>query len=173
MPRHHTGRKSTSLAFTVSDLRERREFFDVVADRIWRAWWKPHGRPLDYISGGLRESMDAKPIPLALVAHAGDRFLGTASVIASDLDERPQFSPWVAAVWVEPDVRRHGIGAALVGHATQATFSFGLTRVYLCARRERATFYQRLGWHRIEENVGPFDLDVYIREALVPAFQSS
>src|SRR5215469_11638494 len=81
MPRHHTGRKSRSLAFTVSDLRERREFFDVVADRIWRAWWKPHGRPLDYISCGLRESMDAMPIPLALVAHAGERFLGTASVV--------------------------------------------------------------------------------------------
>jgi GNAT superfamily N-acetyltransferase len=154
-----------SLAFAISDLRERSEFFDVVADRIWQAWWKPRGRPLDHISSRLRENLNAEPIPLGLVAHAGDRFLGTASVIAFDLDERPQFSPWVAAVWVEPDARRHGIGAALVDHATEATFSLGLTRVYLCARRERATFYQRLGWRRIEENVGRFALDVYIRDA--------
>jgi len=26
------------LAFTVSDLRQRPEFFDSVADRIWQAW---------------------------------------------------------------------------------------------------------------------------------------
>jgi GNAT superfamily N-acetyltransferase len=164
MPRHHTGHKSMSLAFAVSDLRQRPEFFDVVADRIWQAWWKPHGRPLDYITGRLRENMNAQAIPLALVAHDGDRFLGTASVVASDLDERPQFSPWVAAVWVEPDARGHGIGAALVDHATEATFSLGVRRVYLCARRERSAFYQRLGWHRIEENVGPFALDVYTRD---------
>jgi GNAT superfamily N-acetyltransferase len=154
-----------SLTFAISDLRERPEFFDVVADRIWQAWWKPHGRPLDYISGRLRENINAEPIPLALVAHAGDRFLGTASVIASDLDERPQFSPWVAAVWVEPDARRHGIGATLVDQATKATFSLGIRRVYLCARRERSAFYLGLGWNRIEENVGPFALDVYIRDA--------
>ena len=117
------------------------------------------------ISGRLAENMNAEPIPLALVAHKGERFLGTASLIASDLDERPQFSPWVAAVWVEPDARRHGIGAALVDQATNAAFSLGFARVYLCARRERLDFYRRLGWNRIEENVGPLALDVYRRDA--------
>jgi len=154
-----------SFAFAVSDLRQRPEFFDAVADRIWQEWWKPHGRPLDHISDRLRENMNAEPIPLALVAHDGDRFLGTASVIASDLDERPQFSPWVAAVWVEPEARGHGIGAALVGHATEATFSLGVRRVYLCARPERSNFYQRLGWTQIEWDVGSRRLGVFTRDA--------
>jgi hypothetical protein len=82
-----------SVALTISDLRRRPEFFDLVADRIWQAWWKSHGHPLGYISGRLAENMTARTLPLALVAHDGDRFLGTASVIASDLDERPQFTP--------------------------------------------------------------------------------
>jgi GNAT superfamily N-acetyltransferase len=154
-----------SLAFTISDLRQRPEFFEAVADRIWQAWWKPHGHPLDYIRDRLCENMNAEPIPLALVAHAGDRFLGTASVIASDLDERPQFAPWVAAVWVEPEARRHGIGAALVERAADACFALGVTRAYLCARAERAGFYQRLGWTRIESDVGPYRLGVFIRDA--------
>ena len=34
-------------AFTISDLRQRPEFFDPVAERIWRAWWKVYGHPLD------------------------------------------------------------------------------------------------------------------------------
>jgi GNAT superfamily N-acetyltransferase len=122
-----------SLAFEISDLRRRPEFFDLVADRIWRAWWEPHGHPFDTVRGRLADNMNAEPIPLALIAHEGKRFLGTASVIESDLDERPQLSPWVAAVWVEPDARRHGIGAALVDHATEAAFFWAL-RASISAR---------------------------------------
>ena len=89
--------------FIISDLRRYPAFFDTVADRIWRAWWEPSGHPLAYIASRLRENMEATPIPFALVAHDGERFLGTASVIESDLEERPQLTPWVAAVWVEED----------------------------------------------------------------------
>jgi hypothetical protein len=41
-------------SFTISDLRQRPEFFDHVAERIWQAWWKADGHPLDYISTQLR-----------------------------------------------------------------------------------------------------------------------
>ena len=89
--------------FTISDLRQCPELFDTVADRIWQEWWQPNGYPLEYISTRLRENMEATPIPFALVARDGEKFLGTSSVIASDLAERPQFTPWVAAVWVEEE----------------------------------------------------------------------
>jgi hypothetical protein len=59
------------MPFTISDLRQRPEFFDTVADRIWQVWWRDGGYPLDYISGRLRENMNATPIPFAPVAHDG------------------------------------------------------------------------------------------------------
>jgi GNAT superfamily N-acetyltransferase len=152
------------LPFTISDLRQRPEFFDVVADRIWQAWWKADGHPLDYISGRLRENLNAEPIPLALVAHQGSAFHGTASVIASDLPERLHLTPWVAAVWVEPQARRRGVGAALVDGATQACFGLGIRRAYLCARPQRSSFYEGLGWTAIERDVGPHQLGVFIRD---------
>ena len=145
-----------SLAFTISDLRQRPEFFDTVADRIWQASWKANGYPLDYISGRLCENMSDSDIPFALVAHDGQAFLGTASVIASDLAERPQLTPWVAAVWVEPEARRHGIGAALVKRAAQDCFALGVDRAYLCARPHLLAFYTVLGWTAVETDVGPF-----------------
>lgn len=152
-------------AFAVSDLRGCPQFFDVVADRIWQAWWKPHGHPLDLIRGRMRENMEDTPIPLALVAYDGGRFLGTASAIASDLDERPQFSPWVAAVWVEPEARQQGVASALVDHAARACFALGFRRAYLCARAEMTGFYQRLGWTLIERDVGRSRLGVFVRDA--------
>jgi N-acetylglutamate synthase-like GNAT family acetyltransferase len=137
----------------------------MVADRIWQAWWKADGHPLAYISGRLRENLSATPIPFALVAHDDGAFLGTASAIASDLAERPQFTPWVAAVWVEPQARRRGIAAALVDRATQDCFALGIGRAYLCARPQRAGYYERLGWTPIERDVGPHRMSVLIRDA--------
>jgi len=149
----------------ISDLRQRPEFFDTVADRIWRAWWKPGGYPLNHITGRLRESLLDRPIPLALIACEGVTFLGTASVILSDLQERPQYSPWVAAVWTEPAYRERGVGAALVDHAVQAASTIGFGRVYLCAAQDRRDFYIRRGWTRIEEDVGNKKLSILIRDA--------
>jgi N-acetylglutamate synthase-like GNAT family acetyltransferase len=158
------GSKSMSHHFTVCDLRHCPKFFDTVADRIWRAWWQPHGHPLDHISTRLRASVDATPIPFALVAHDGEKFLGTCSVIASDLEERPQLTPWVAAVWVEEQARRHGVGAALVNRAVQDCFALGVTHAYLCARPPMTGFYQGLGWTVIERDVGPHHLGVFVRD---------
>jgi N-acetylglutamate synthase-like GNAT family acetyltransferase len=155
---------SMPLPFAISDLRQRPGFFDTVADRIWQAWWKPD-HPLDLITGRLRENLTDMPIPLALVAHDGDAFLGTASLIPSDLAERPQLTPWIAAVWVEPHARQRGIGGALVNRATQDCFALGFERAYLCARPQRATFYEGLGWSPIERDVGPHHLIVFVQDA--------
>jgi GNAT superfamily N-acetyltransferase len=165
MPRERAGRKSMSLAFAISDLRQRPEFFNAVAMRIWQAWWEAEGASLDYISGRLRENMSDTPIPFALVAHDGEAFLGTSSVIASDLAERPQLTPWVAAVWVEEEARGRGVGAALVNRATEDCFALNIGRAYLCARPRMSGFYERLGWTVIEPKVGLHQLSVFVREA--------
>ena len=108
--------------------------------------------------------MSEAPIPLALVAHDGGAFLGTASVIASDLAERPQLTPWVAAVWVEPEARGRGIGAALVDRATRDCFAVGVSRAYLCARPRMSRFYEALGWSIFERKVGKHQLSVFVQE---------
>ena len=153
-----------AMPFTISDLRQCPEFFDTVANRIWQAWWKDDGNPLDYISGRLRENTNATPIPFALVAHDGKSFLGTASVIASDLPDRPQLTPWVAAVWVEAQARRRGVGSALVNRAALDCFARGVGRAHLCARPQRTAFYERLRLASIEREVGPHRLSVFIRD---------
>jgi N-acetylglutamate synthase-like GNAT family acetyltransferase len=86
-------------------------------------------------------------------------------VIASDLAERPHLTPWIAAVWVEPQARRRGVGAALVNRAAQDCFALGVSRAYLCARPQRSDFYERLGWIAVERDVGRHGLGVFIRDA--------
>ncbi|WP_371421749.1 GNAT family N-acetyltransferase [Tardiphaga sp.] len=150
--------------FTISDLRHAPEFFDTVADRIWQAWWKRHGVPEAYIVERLRENMAGTGLPIALVAHRGPAFLGMASLLVSDLDERPQYTPWVAAVWTEPEARGQGIAPVLIERACLEAFSRGHARVYLCAAPPRRAYYEQLGWIPIEDGVGALKLTVFVRE---------
>ena len=157
------------MAPTVIDLRARPAFVQTVADRIWRAWWMPHGHPLASIEARLAESLDSAPMPFCLVACEGEAFLGTASVIAGDLAERPKLTPWVAALWVEPEARNRGVGAALVEAAAAAAFGLGVARLHLCARPGLAGFYGRRGWRKKEEGVGGKGLTLFERRRPGPA----
>jgi hypothetical protein len=51
------------VPFTISDLRRQPQFFDIVADRIWQAWWRPNGFPREHIVTGLTANMADTPIP--------------------------------------------------------------------------------------------------------------
>lgn len=151
------------MNFAISDLRQRPEFFGVVADRIWQAWWESRGVALSEIRERLTDNMTDAPLPLALVAHEADQFLGTASLIASDLDARPHLSPWVAAVWTEPAARKQGVGRALVNRACAAGFALDHDHVYLCAAPALWAYYASLGWTPVEGGVGPREMTVFAR----------
>ncbi len=145
---------------TISNLSDRPEFFDSVADRIWRAWWQPYGVPLAYITARVTEGLASGAMPRAFVADVGGVFAGTASVIASDLDERPQYTPWVAAVWIEPAFRSRRIGRELIAHAARYALGLGVPKVYLTARPPRRSLYEELGWQVVEEGVGDLDFTI-------------
>ncbi|TWT12983.1 GNAT family N-acetyltransferase [Reyranella sp. CPCC 100927] len=153
------------MDFTVSDLRDQPQLLDTVAERIWRAWWEPEGHRLDHLTDRLREALDDNPIPFVLVAHRDGRYLGSTVCIESDLAERPQYSPWIAAVWVDQQHRLKAVGRTLVREAMRACFRLGFERVYLCSVAERRNFYTQQGWVPIEENVGPDAQTVYVCEA--------
>lgn len=153
------------MDFTVSDLRDQPQFFDTVADRIWQAWSQYEGLAFDAYVASLRELLDREALPFALVAHRGDVYLGSALGVASDLDLRPHYTPWVASVWVEPEHRRLHVGQTLVAHIRDALFALGHRRVYLFSVPELRDFYMRQRWQPIEENVGSKALIIYARDA--------
>jgi GNAT superfamily N-acetyltransferase len=96
----------------------------------------------------------------------GERFLGTASIIHSDSDGRPDLGPWLAAVWVETDARERGVGAALVERAADNAFGLGINRLYLQAGHLRRPFYEKRGWRAHEESVGTKGLKILRKDAL-------
>ena len=149
---------------SISDLRDRPEFQPILADRIWRAWWQATGTPLEVVANAVADNLGPDLIPSAFIALDGGRFLGTASAVAADMDERPQYTPWVAAVWGEPEARSAGLGRALVRHAAEAIFRAGWRRAYLSAAPHRRSFYEGLGWTVLEEAIGEKRMTVLARD---------
>ena len=145
----------------IIDLAEAPAFFETVADRIWRQWHAPRGVTLDELRARLSENMTEQPLPKAFVAHDGASFLGTISLIASDMDEKPALTPWAAALWVEPEARGQGVAAALLARALAEGLAIGAPDVYLCAQARLAPFYLDRGWRLIETDVGPRALSVF------------
>lgn len=154
--------------FEVSDLRRRPEFCDTVADRIWNAWWRASGHPLAHVAALVRASLAPSvgqaPIPTTFVAHVGSQFAGTAGVIGADLADRPNLTPWVAAVWVDPAFRLRGIAAALVDTAAGFALGTGAPRVHLCTIPANVGFYTKLGWTPLESEVGPRSVTIFCRD---------
>ncbi len=146
--------------FQFSDFREHQDYGPIIADRIWKAWWRSAGHSLSDVERHLKEIVNGRPLPLAAVAHDAEGYAGSAFIIHSDLEERPQLSPWVAAVWVEATKRRRGVGRALVVEAAKAARMLGYANAYICCSQELERFYSKIGWRVVEQTVGANHLSI-------------
>ena len=65
------------------------------------------------------------------------------------MDDRPELFPWLAGVFVTPERRRQGAGAALVRRIMDEATSLHVSRLYLYTVDSTA-FYANLGWSLLE-----------------------
>lgn len=147
----------------IEDISDQLVFRPLVADRIWRAWWEPSGATLADVENALGAVIAAEGFPFTLIARAGDRFVGTVTVTQSDIADRPDLGPCIAALWVEPTERGQGVGQALVDVALGRLAGLGRSEVYLAAKPPLHGYYAGRGWTLRERGVGDDDLDVFSR----------
>lgn len=147
----------------VRDLKTAPQYFDVIADRIWNAWWKPSGAELAQVEAALADVVASDVFPFTLVGVEDEVFVGTVTCIAADIEARPELGPCVAALWVEPDWRGRAVADRLVDAALKRLHSAGYGLAYLAARRPLRAYYGGRGWVLVEEGVGADKLDVFNR----------
>lgn len=114
------------------------------------AWGHLHpGAELDGTLAELRRECTPQAVPSTYAALSDGAPVGSVQLLAYDMDLRPEWTPWLASVFVAPAYRRRGIAKALVRHAEAMAVAAGIDTLYLYTP-DRQALYERLGWRRLE-----------------------
>jgi len=111
-----------------------------------------HFNPGDSVEkriANLQTHLGKRQIPTTFVALFGGILLGSACLMAHDMDTRMDLSPWLANVYVTPEHRSQGTGTALVQRVVKEAVELGIETLYLFTP-DREGFYASLGWSVVE-----------------------
>lgn len=106
------------------------------------------GKTLEMRIEEMQEYLEGKPVPRTFVFKNGDQLMGSAAIIESDMNTRPELKPWLASVYVEKEFRKRGIGSKLVKQIMKYAREIGIETLYLYTEHEES-LYEKLGWERI------------------------
>ena len=102
------------------------------------------GIPAKIYRKSMQESLAGTAVPRWYFAAEEEHIVGGLGVIANDFHDRPDLTPNVCAVYVEPNCRKRGIAGALLGYACRDMGKRGVDTLYLLTDHEG--FYERYGW---------------------------
>ncbi|BBK29399.1 acetyltransferase (GNAT) family protein [Stella humosa] len=134
-------------AWRIVPLADRPDLVPPLARALWEFWGATFPQKTVAVrTASLEARMNHDRLPLAVVAVAPDgSALGTASIMADDMETRPDLNPWLATVFVLPGQRSRGLGAALCAAAEAEAWRLAIPRLYLFTFDKRG-YYAGLGW---------------------------
>jgi len=118
-----------------------------------------HGLSFDQILLSVKQCYKTE-LPVRLIAKVDGKCVGTVSVVHNDLVYR-NYTPWLAALYVDKVYRNNKIGERLVERAKDVANDFGFDEIYL-RTEHTGNYYKRLGWQYVESCVDEFKLETEI-----------
>ena len=95
------------------------------------------------------ENTNVDVFPITFISIIDNECIGTVSVYENDFKERPQYSPWLASLYVKPKYRDKKIGQQLITYLISHLKTLNFSEVYL--KTENASeYYKKIGWKLIE-----------------------
>lgn len=134
---------------SVTTIARRPDLLPVVADWLWREWWRPRGRTLEETEAVYAACRAEVGPPQTLVLLSGGTPIGTATLARTDLEERPDLTPWLAGVFVVPEARGRGHVRHLLAAFDGACRAASIETAWLYTDTAERV-YVRAGWRFAE-----------------------
>jgi GNAT superfamily N-acetyltransferase len=135
----------------VRQLSECPQHLGTVGQWIYEQWWCTPENSVEVVLSLLRLHMRRDTVPYTVVALQGQTPVGSCCVIEHDCAHRPQYSPWVAAVFVLDGFRRRGIASSVLREAVQVARRAGVESLYIDCHVNTVPLYEKNGWRVLEE----------------------
>lgn len=144
------------------------EITPIIAYWSHKQWWKNGKRPFSETMEVFIHRQNRNKLPLTIVAIDDYLPVGMVSIVMDDyLDGWGEFSPWVAALYVDEEFRNLGIAKKLLEEIFRILHSFGNQVVYLHTETA-CSYYLKQGWQVIKENVsGPLGKATVMKKILI------
>ena len=129
------------------NLRQRPAAIDLIAPWHFAEWEALFpARTLADFSAELALCLSETTLPQTwLLLDSTGEIVGTGSLLVHDMATNQELSPWLANIYLRPDMRGQGLGAWLVRQLMQQAALLKIKTLYLFTEDQQA-FYQRLGW---------------------------
>jgi GNAT superfamily N-acetyltransferase len=121
----------------------------VVAGWLWDAFWHHSGKPFAQLLDVVKNQPRHCRMPKTFILLADTEPLGTASLVAHDLDERPDLTPWLAGMLITPQARGRGYAACLINAVEQEARAALISTLWLYTNTAERV-YARAGWQTCE-----------------------
>src|SRR5205809_1648305 len=105
---------SRRMTIALKQLSECPEHLETVGRWIYEEWWSKRCDSPEVVLNWLRSHAKLDTVPYSVIALAEGEPVGSCCVIENDCIHRPQYAPWIAAVYVRPDFRRRGIASMIL-----------------------------------------------------------
>jgi len=127
----------------------------IIAEWFYREWgWFYPGLSIRDLEKRFMARTHKTVLPLALVALDKGKVVGTVSLKKQDMDTRPQYSPWLASLYVCAAYRPRRVGQVLVHAGITEARKLGLEQLYLYTlNRRHVPYYTAHGWSFHEQTV--------------------
>lgn len=105
--------------------------------------------PVDRVETRFAEHLNEDTLPITFVALEDKKPVGMCSLREND-GIRPDLSPWLGSLVVDPNYQKRGIGEALINALKQKAIELGFKELYLFAFDPTIPdYYAKLGWEII------------------------
>ena len=133
----------------IVDLQDTPEFIPTIAAWHHAEWATLNpGQTLEQRIARMRHYLSDDVMPRMFVWVEDNQVLGTAAFVQSDMDTRPELSPWLASVYVKAECRGKGVGAALVRKVVSHAAAAGFPELFLFTP-SKEHYYAKLGWQTL------------------------
>ena len=128
---------------------DRPDLVPLVARWLWHEFWQHDGYTLEQTQAVVAASAAQSGPPQTFILLVDDEPVGTATLAVEDLDERPDLTPWLAGVFVVPEMRGRGYVTHLIAAVEAACQAASIATVWLYTNTAKCV-YARAGWRAVE-----------------------
>lgn len=143
------------------------QHIEMVANWIYQEFGKGNpDRTLEYVINRFK-NRNLNKIPISLIALIDNKCVGVVSIFDNDLETRPELTPWLAGLYVNPNCRCKGVADKLITGVLEICKNINYNTVFL--RTEHTSdYYKKHGWTFVEYTTDENGLEtsVFMRKSI-------